>query len=59
MKVQRRRKIGRPKRRWLGRGGGVISNRMDCRGRKCTTVLRGGVCHSTSTPDKNGNKMKS
>ena len=24
----------------------------------CTTVLRGGVCHRTSTPHKSGNKMK-
>ena len=24
----------------------------------CTTVLRGGVCHRTSTPHKNWNKMK-
>ena len=24
----------------------------------CTTVLHGGVCHRTSTPQKSGNKMK-
>ena len=24
----------------------------------CTTVLHGGVCHSTSTPHKSGIKMK-
>ena len=24
----------------------------------CTTVLRGGVCHRTSTPHKSGIKMK-
>ena len=36
----------------------MISKRRDCRGRKCTTVLHGGVCHRTSTPHKSGNKMK-
>ena len=24
---------------------------------KCTTVLHGGECHRTSTPNKSGNKM--
>ena len=24
----------------------------------CTTVLHGGVCNRTSTPDKSGNKVK-
>ena len=28
------------------------------RGKKCTTVLHGGVCHRTSTPHKSENKMK-
>ena len=32
----------------------MISKRRDCRWRKCTTVLHGGVCHRTSTPDKSG-----
>ena len=36
----------------------MISNRKDCRGRKCTTVLHGAVCHRTSTPYKSGKKMK-
>ena len=36
----------------------MISKIRDCRGRKCTTVLHGGVCHHTSTPHKSGNKMK-
>ena len=55
MKVQGRRKRGRPKRRWLDR---VISKRRDCRLMKCTTVLHGRVCHRTSTPHKSWNKMK-
>ena len=45
MKVQGRRKRGRPKRR-------------DCRLMMCMTELHGGVCHRTSTPHKSGNKMK-
>ena len=28
----------------------MIWKRRDCRGRKCTTVLHGGVCHCISTP---------
>ena len=36
----------------------MISKRRDCRGRKCTTMLYGGVCHRTSTTHKSGNKMK-
>ena len=36
----------------------MISKRRDCRLMMCTTVLHGGVCHRTSTPHKNGNKMK-
>ena len=36
----------------------MISNRNDCRGRKCTTVLHGAVCHRTSTPYKSGKNMK-
>ena len=47
MKVQRRRKRGRPERRRLDKGM-----------MKSTTMLRGGVCHRTSTPHKSGNKMK-
>ena len=30
----------------------MISKRRDCRGRKCTTELHGGVCHPTSTQDR-------
>ena len=36
----------------------MTSKRRDCRGRKCTTVLHGGVCHRTSMPHKCGNKTK-
>ena len=43
MQVQGRRKGGRTKRR------GMISKRRECWGRKCTTVLHGGICHHTST----------
>ena len=47
MKVQGRRKRGRPKRRRL------VSNRRDCLLMKCTTLLHGGVCHRTpTTPHK-------
>ena len=38
--------------------GEMISKR-DCRRRKGTTLLHGGVCHRTSTPHETGNKMKS
>ena len=60
MKVQARRKRGRHKRRWLDKEKDDIKEkkRRDCRQRKCTTVLHGGVCHRTSTPRKSGNKMK-
>ena len=36
----------------------MISKRRDYRGRKCTTVLLGGVCHRTSPTHKCGSKMK-
>ena len=58
MKVQGRRKRGRPKRRWLDKVKNEIKKRRDCRLMMCTTVLHGGVCHRTSTPHKSGNKMK-
>ena len=54
MIIQRRRKRGRPKRTGLG----MIPKRRDCQRRKCTTVLRGGICHRTSTPHKNWTKIK-
>ena len=41
----------RPKRRRLYR-------RRDCRGRRCTTELLGGLCRQTSTPHKSGTKMR-
>ena len=57
MKVQGRRKRGRPK-----KGGWtkyrMISKTRDCRLMVCLTVLHGGVCHRTSTPHKSGNKIK-
>ena len=37
---------------------GMISERRDCRGRKCMTALHGGVYHQTRTPYKSGIKMK-
>ena len=55
MKVQGRRKRGRPKRRWLDK---VKDDIKDCRLMMCMTELHGGVCHHTSTPHKSGNKMK-
>ena len=36
----------------------MILKRMDCRRRRCTTVLLGGACHRTSTQNKSGYKMK-
>ena len=53
MKVQGRRKRGKPKRRWLNG-----AKRRDCQLMKCTTVLHGGVYRQTSTPHKSGNKIK-
>ena len=49
MKVQGRRKGGRPKRRWLDK---VKDDIKDCRLMVCMTGLHGGVCHRTSTPYK-------
>ena len=57
MKVQGRRKRGRPKRRWLDRVRDDIKEKGLSR-RKCTTVLHGGVCHPTSTPHRSRDKMK-
>ena len=56
MKVQVRRKRGRPARRWLDKVR--YQREVTVGGRKCTTVLHGGVCHRTSTSDKRGNTMK-
>ena len=56
MKVQERRKRGRPKRRWLDRVRDNIKE--DCWGRKCKTVLHGSVCHRISTRHKSGNEME-
>ena len=52
MKVQGRRKRGRPKIRGLGK----VKN--DIKEKRLSTVLHGGVCHRTSTPHKSGNKIK-
>ena len=57
MKVQGGRKRGWTKRRWLDRVMDEIKEK-GLSGRKCTTVLRGGVCHCTSSSHKSGNKMK-
>ena len=48
MKVQGRRKRGRPKRRRL------VSKRRDCLLMKCTALLHGGVCHRTPTTPHKG-----
>ena len=57
MKVQGRRKRGRHKRRWLEKEKDDIKEK-GLSGRKCTTMLHGGICHRTSTPHKSGNKKK-
>ena len=49
MKVQGRRKSGRPKRNGWTKYR-IISKRKDCRLMKCTTVLYGGVCHIVHRP---------
>ena len=49
-----KRKIGRPKRRWLDRVTGDIKVGG---GFKYTTMLHGGVCHCTSSPNESGNMM--
>ena len=58
MKVQGRRKRGRPKRRWLDKVKDDIKERRDCRLMMCMTVLHGGICHRTSTTHQSGNKVK-
>ena len=55
MKVQGRRKRGRPKRRWMDKVKDDIKEKGLM---MCTTGLHGGVCHHTSTPHKSGNTMK-
>ena len=57
MKVQGRRKIGRPKRRWLDK----VKDDIKEKGLSADVVydrVHGDVCHRTSTPYKSGNKMK-
>ena len=54
-----RRKRGRPNIRedgWIE--WGVISERRDCGGRKCTAELDEDIHRRTSTPNKSGNTMK-
>ena len=55
MKVQGRRKRGRPKRIWLDKVKDDIKEKGLM---MCTALLHGGVCKLTSTPHKSGNKMK-
>ena len=55
MKVQGRRKRGRPKRRWLVKVKDDIKQK-GLSADKCTTVLHGGVCHRTSTHIKVGKR---
>ena len=57
MKVQGRRKRGRPKSRWLDKLQDDIKEK-GCRLMKCTTVLHGGERRRTSIPHRRGNKMK-
>ena len=57
MKVQGKRKRGRPKRRWLDKVKDDIKEK-GCLLMMCMTELHGGVCHLTSSPHKSGNKMK-
>ena len=54
MKVQGRRKRGRPKRRWLDK----VNDDLKDKGLSVDDVLHGGVCHRPPTPHKGGNKMK-
>ena len=58
MKVQGRRKRGRPKKRWLDKVKDDIGEKGLLADGVYTTVLPGGLCHRTSTPHKSGNKMK-
>ena len=59
MKVQGRRKTGRPKRRWLDKVKDHIKEKgLSADHMKCTTVLHGGVCYRTSTPHKSGNRRR-
>ena len=57
MKVQGRRKRGRPKRRWLDKVKDDIKDEGPC-GRKYMTELHGGVYRQTSSPHKSGTKLK-
>ena len=57
MKVQGRRKIGRPKIRWFYK----VKDDIKEKGLSADDVydlLHGSVCHRTSTPHKSGNTMK-
>ena len=47
----------RKTRKWLDRARDDIKEK-GLSGRKCMTVLHGGVCHRTSTPHKSGNMIK-
>ena len=59
MKVQGRRKRGRPKRRWLDKvNDGIKKNELSADEVYDRAVLHGGVCHHTPTPHKSGNTMK-
>ena len=55
--LQWRMKRGRPNRRWLDRVRDGIKEK-GLSGRRCMTVLHGGVCNRTSTPHKSWNMMK-
>ena len=53
MKVQGRRKRGRPKRRWLDK----VKDDIKDKGLSADEVYDCATCHRTSTPHKSGNKM--
>ena len=57
MKVQGRRKRGRPKRRWLDKVMDDIKEK-GLSADEVTTLRHGSVRHRTSTPHKSVNKMK-
>ena len=59
MKVQGRRKRGRPKRRWLDKVKDDIKEKgLSVDDVYDSATVQGGVCHRTSTPHKSGNKIK-
>ena len=56
MAVPGKRRIGRPKRRWLDSIRNELSEGGGCQGKTRTTGLDGGVSQDTSTPHKSGKR---